>query len=446
MARSANDDRWSKIVRNMKRIVFCFSCLSLMMLWGGMLCHAQFSKYFDPQAICVKYLHTGNYYTERFQLKGFERQGEWAKSRQQLIDPFEYGYQKVELYDLASGELIYSYSFNSLFSEYRTTVAGRKAEVTKSFRECVLIPQPKAPVRMVFYSRDFQQHYAVRLETVFHPAKQRVKTVRQRWEVLEPHVVVDPVHAYDLLIVPEGYARADSAKLRRDVERCAQAILQCTPYKDYAHRISIRAVVAYSRESGISRETDSGEVRKTVAGSSFYTFGSERYLMAEDMWRLHRIATQIPYEHILLLCNTSKYGGGGIYNFYSTVSDNRYFDYVCIHELGHGMAGLADEYFTSEVAVQDFYPENVEPREPNITNLVQFEEKWQDMIVMSMPLPTPPTKQYDGKVGLFEGGGYCAKGIYRPCLTCSMKEIVYDRFCPVCVRAFQRMFDACCDR
>lgn len=405
-----------------------------------------FSKYFDPQTICVRYLHTGNYYEESFQVKGYESQGVWAKSLVNLIDKFEYGYQKVELYDLASGELLYSYSYNTLFSEYRTTEAGRNYKVAKTFRECVLVPLPKEAVRMVFYSRDLQMQYAVRHEIVFDPAKQKVKPVKQKNEVIESHVVAEPAKAYDLLIVPEGYAVADSAKLRRDVERCTQAILQCSPYKDNAYRLNIRAVVAYSKQSGISRETDSVTVRKTVAAASFYTFGTERYLMAEDVWRLHRIAAHVPYEHILLLCNTSKYGGGGIFNFYSTVSDNEHFDYVCIHELGHGIAGLADEYYTSEVAVQDFYPENAEPREPNITNLVQFEEKWQDMIVMSMPTPTPPTKKYDGKVGLFEGGGYCAKGIYRPCLHCSMKEILYDRFCPVCVRAFQRMFDFCCDK
>lgn len=425
----------------MKKHFFLFVIVLL-----GFHANAQFSKYFEPQTVCVRYLHSGNYYEETFKIKGYDLQGEWAKSQQNLLDIFEYGYQKIELFDLKTGDKIYCYSYNSLFEEYRTTDEGRKADVKKTFRECVLIPLPKAPVRLVLYSSDLQKQYVARYETVFDPAKQKMKSYKQKFDLLKTHVVADPRYAYDILIVPEGYSIADSSKLKRDVERCSQAILQCSPYKENAYRLNIRAVVSYSKESGISQEFGPGDVKKTVAASSFYTFGTERYLMAEDLWRLHRIAAQLPYEHILLMCNTSKYGGGGIYNFYSTVSDNEYFDYVCIHELGHGIAGLADEYYTSSVAVKDFYPENVEPREPNITNLVQFEKKWQDMIAMSTPLPTPPTKANEGKIGLFEGGGYCAKGIYRPCLNCSMKEIVYDLFCPVCVRSFQRMFEFCCDK
>ena len=136
--------------------------------------HPQFYQYFEPQTVCVRYLHTGNYYEESFQVKGDESQGAWAKSLVNLIDKFEYGYQKVELYDLASGELLYSYSYNTLFSEYRTTEAGRNHNVAKTFREYVLVPLPKEAVRMVFYSRDLQMQYAVRYEIVFDPSKQKV--------------------------------------------------------------------------------------------------------------------------------------------------------------------------------------------------------------------------------------------------------------------------------
>ena len=260
------------------------------------------------------------------------------------------------------------------------------------------------------------------------------------------HVVAEPSKAYDILLVPEGYAMEDSAKWRRDAERCAAAILNCSPFKENAGRINIRALADYSQESGVSKEDAGMRKKKTLLGASFYTLGTERYLMVEDMWRLASVCGLMPYDHLLVICNTTKYGGGGIYNFHSTVTDNRYFNYVCVHELGHGIAGLADEYYTSEVAVRDYYPEGLEPPAPNITSLVDFDRKWKDMLDPEVPVPTPVEKQYEEVLGVFEGAGYCAKGLYRPRWHCTMMEIKYDDFCPVCQRAFQRMFDFCCDK
>ena len=116
-----------------------------------------------------------------------------------------------------------------------------------------------------------------------------------------------------------------------------------------------------------------------------------------------------------MLVNSTTYGGGGFYNYLtlSTV-DNERSPQVFVHEFGHGFAGLADEYYSSSVAYEEFYNLKVEPWEPNITTLVDFDSKWKTMIADSIPQPTPRIKKYDGVVGLFEGGGYTDKGIYSP--------------------------------
>ena len=44
-------------------------------------------------------------------------------------------------------------------------------------------------------------------------------------------------------------------------------------------------------------------------------------------------------------------------------------------------------------------------------------------------------------VGVYEGGGYSAKGIYRPAYDCRMKTNGYPEFCPVCQRAIRRMIE-----
>ena len=89
------------------------------------------------------------------------------------------------------------------------------------------------------------------------------------------------------------------------------------------------------------------------------------------------------------------------------------------------------------MSVRDFYPEGVEPVEPNLTTLVDFDSKWKDMLEEGTPIPTPTTKNYENKVGVFEGGGYVAEGVYRPAIDCTMHKIMYNRFCPVCLKALQ---------
>lgn len=424
----------------MKRLFFCFLVLFSCVLSA----QVNYDDYFTSQTLAVYYTHTGDKNDDTYSINRYRQHGEWAKSRKSLVDEFEYGNQKVELQDPRTGKTLYSYTYNTLFGEYRMTPEGENQP--KEFQECVLLPMPMEDVRVIFYTRQQGRSYEQKFETIFSPQQQRISPLRQRYATLDLHVVAPAAEAYDLLIVPEGYAEADSVKLRKDVARASQAILGCEPFSENAQRINIRALCCYSKESGISKENSKDSVRHTVLGTSFYTFGTERYLMLEDVWQLHTLCAQVPYEHILILCNTQKYGGGGIYNWYSTVSDNKYFDYVCVHELGHGIAGLADEYYTSEVAVQDFYPEGVEPVEPNITNLVDFSRKWLDMLDPRTKIPTKLTEKTAETLGVYEGAGYCAKGLYRPWKDCTMKEIKYNHFCPVCKRAFNRMFDFCCDK
>lgn len=112
--------------------------------------------------------------------------------------------------------------------------------------------------------------------------------------------------------------------------------------------------------------------------------------------------------------------------------------------MGHLIGGLADEYYTSEVSVQDFYPAGTEPTEPNVTTLVDFDSKWKDLVKEGTPIPTPTSTKnspdYD-RVGAYEGGGYVSKGVYRPTQHCTMNTIVYDDFCPVCLRTLKSMID-----
>lgn len=98
--------------------------------------------------------------------------------------------------------------------------------------------------------------------------------------------------------------------------------------------------------------------------------------------------------------------------------------------------GWGDEY-VGTTSYDDMYARDVEPWEANLTTLVGFKDKfWKAMVPAGTPVPTPDTPEYEGVVGVFEGGGYAAKGVYRPWRNCLMNNLHRtDEFCPVCTKA-----------
>ncbi|PKP23637.1 MAG: hypothetical protein CVU06_07260 [Bacteroidetes bacterium HGW-Bacteroidetes-22] len=227
-------------------------------------------------------------------------------------------------------------------------------------------------------------------------------------------------------------------KFRADVLRVMGYILDKPPFNKYRDRINIYAIEAPSQQSGPDVP---GEhiYNNTVAGSTYYTFDVDRYLTTFDYKTLCNYAATVPYDQIYVLINSTRYGGGGFYNFYTAcTSDNYLTPKVSMHEFGHGFGGLADEYYNAEVAGDEFYNLTIEPWEPNITTRVAFEEKWPGMIDAGTPEPTPRIEAWKGKVGLFEGGGYVSKGIFSPVMDCNMKSNNPDTYCPVCQKAVER--------
>ncbi len=153
------------------------------------------------------------------------------------------------------------------------------------------------------------------------------------------------------------------------------------------------------------------------------------------------------------------------------------------------------------MAYNEFYPAGIEPREPNITALLDPAGlKWKDLLTPDIAVPTPWEKEefdrsdtayqkiraeindkiarmkragapageiakmeeesermskeqaewvdrflaaskFAGKTGVFEGAGYAAEGLYRPAVDCLMFTKGAKPLCPVCERAVRRMIE-----
>ncbi|HEX2963577.1 MAG TPA: M64 family metallopeptidase [Ignavibacteriales bacterium] len=408
------------------------------LLTVSVMAQVEFNDYFEPKTLRIDYFHTGTEKTESISMDELRVEPFFGGSHKNLIDTFEYGKYMLMVYDSASNKLIYSRGYSTLFSEWQTTAEAKKT--TKTFSETVTLPFPKKTIRAEFLSRDRMNRFQKSFEYYINPKNYFISPeLHRKCSTFEVVKSGDPEKKVDLVIIPDGYTKSEMEKFRRDCKKFAQYLFNTTPYKENKDKFNVWGVEAVSEDSGT--DVPAKNVwKKTAVNTTFFTFDLERYLMTSDNKSLRDIAANVPYDQIYILVNTDIYGGGAIYNHYSVcVSDNRFEEYIFTHEFGHGFAGLGDEYYTSDVAYENFYPEGVEPWEPNLTTLVHFENKWKNMVAQNVPVPTPMGKDYEKTVGVFEGGGYVAKGVYRPRMDCTMKSITVNNFCPVCQEAIEKM-------
>ena len=404
--------------------------------------HGQFRKYFKNSTCRIDYYHSGSEEVEYYLEDLILEEPTWYGSRTNLVDTFDFGNYKFEVYDILTGKLLYSRGYSSLFLEYRSTEDARSQ--CGSFPESVVFPFPRKPVRVDFLSRGKDLVWQKQHEIIIDPDDPSIKKIKRKdlsFETLKIHRSGRPKKRLDIVFLPEGYTADQKEKFEADCRAAADDLLGCTPYDSSKDKINIHAVWAPSEEEGTDLPGDS-VWKNTLLHTNFYTFGSERYLTTASYHDVRNVAAHAPNDQIVILVNHPKYGGGGIYNFYSvaTTGDEQ-APFLLVHEFGHAFAGLGDEYYTSDVAVQDFYDLSTEPWEPNLTSLVEFDRKWKDVLPSGTPVPTPDSSAFLEKVGVYEGGGYMTKGLYRPYIDCTMNVVRYNHFCPVCQRAIQRMID-----
>lgn len=399
-----------------------------------------YEKYFTDKVLRFDFMLAGNSSETFVYPVGMKEEQYFAGSRQKLIDPFNYGNFKYEVFDFSGNKLIYSRGFCTLFQEWQSTEEARTTD--RSFYEVATMPFPKAKVRFILSLREKNGSFSRLYETTIDPDDfyiRREKPINTLFSRI--HGSGDPSGSVDLAFIAEGYRADEMEKFRNDVKRLTDVLIAEPPFNDYKDKINIWAVEAVSEDTGTDVPGERIYVN-TVLNSSFYTFGTDRYLTTTDIKAVNDYASVVPHDNIIVLINSERYGGGGVYNYYSgTTAGHKLSPVVFIHEFGHGFAGLADEYYTSDVAYNDFYPLKTEPWEPNITTLISFESKWKNLISKDTPMPTPTEEKYKNTVGLYEGAGYSAKGIYRAETDCRMKSNGPRGYCTVCREAVRKMIE-----
>lgn len=402
---------------------------------------SDFSDIFQDSTLRVDYTFTGTHNSQEIALDELHIGKGWAGRRVNLKTlPLE-GNGQIIMKDSKSGKVIYKTSFSTLFQEWQTSEEA--TQVRKSFENVFQLPLPRqdANVEVVLFNTYRKPickfEHQIKIDDILIRPLPSLPTNPYKYV----HKGGDSEKCIDVAIVAEGYTASEQSTFYADAQRAADEILKYKPFSDYKDYFNFVAVAVPSKESGVSIPHNH-DWKQTALGSHFDTFYSKRYLTTLKIKTLNNSLAGIPYEHILILANTSNYGGGGIYNSYTlSAAHNEHFLPVTVHEFGHSFGGLADEYFYDDQYTNYYHPD-VEPWEPNITTLAQFSAKWQDMLPKKRPIPTPLNDTQDSdtqKIGVYEGGGYMSKGVYRGFRNCRMRTNEVPVFCAVCERALRNL-------
>jgi len=425
----------------MKKLKFISGAFLLAMSAQVSYAAGNFVKLFCDSTIRLDYIVAGDSEKSFVFLDRMHKFGGWAGRRSNLDRVPYLGNGIVTVTDSLSGDTIYRHSFSTLFREWQSTPEAKVA--AKSFQNTFLVPMPRRNARITVELLD-DRHNVVAANTHYYtPGDILMK--RSGTEGKAPYRYLskggDPDKVIDVAILAEGYTTDEMDAFYKDAGRAVKALLSHEPFKSRKNDFNFVAVATPSEDSGVSVPRFN-EWKKTSFGSNFDTFYSARYLTTGNVFDIHESISHVPYEHIIILANCPVYGGGGIYNSYTlTTTGHDKFEPVVVHEFGHSFGGLADEYFYEGDVMEDSYPLDVEPWEPNITTLVDFSSKWEPQLKKGTPVPTPRTEADKYPVGVFEGGGYSFKGIYSPADRCRMRDNEWQGFCDVCAHAINTLID-----
>jgi hypothetical protein len=447
----------------------------------------EFGKFFRDATLRVDYYHTGTKGEERFSVDRMYEEGTWPGSVKNLVDTMNLGEFLLKITDAATNQLIYSRGYSTMFGEWQTTDEAA-AGVQKTFQESARIPFPLRRFQFSIARRTKRMAFEELFTLTIDPASIDIRRNARRVSAPVSDVMVngDSHEKVDLVILGDGYTADEMEKFHRDVKHFTDVLFGTSPFKEKKKCFNVRSVDVVSPQSGID-QPDVHQYKGNALGTTYNTFGSARYVLTEDNRLLRDYASLVPYDYLYIIVNAKRYGGGGIFRLYSTCytigetpETAWQADYVFVHEFGHSFAGLGDEYYSSSVAYNEFYPKGVEPWEPNVTATINRGElKWRQFVDTTTPLPTPWSKaRYDsietergklqrdtpgyaekrqrlieegqrvlheqrlqGVVGAFEGSGYSSTGLYRPAVDCRMFSLSLVDFDPVCRHAIESMID-----
>ena len=421
-------------MRKIVLIAICAVCAAGLSARG-------FEEAFADSTLRVDYIVGGDAATSHILLAKQKKFAGWAGRRHNLDKVPYIGNGTVTVCDSLTGDTLYRQSFSTLFQEWQATDEAKSTQ--RSFEASFLVPLPRRAALITTELLD-NRHRTVASNTHLYSPADILVSQANNPNPAPFHYIHrggEPEKAIDVAILAEGFTSEQMPQFNAKAREAMDALFSHEPFASHKDDFNIVVVETPSVDSCMSVPRRN-EWRSTAFGSQFDTFYSDRYLTSGNVFDIFDAAEHVPFEHLIILANSDVYGGGGIYNAYTlTTTGHDKFRPVVVHEFGHSFGGLADEYFYDGDVMEDSYPTDVEPWEPNITTLVDFDSKWEPMLKKGTPIPTPIDEAERYPTGVYEGGAYSSKGVYRPADHCRMRDNDTPGFCPACQDAITRLIE-----
>ena len=237
----------------------------------------------------------------------------------------------------------------------------------------------------------------------------------------------------NFVFVSDGFKITEMANFRAGVKSITDQLFATVPYKNYRNYINVFAVEVPSTESGANHPKTAFDCPPTsvvtvvdnIFGSTFDYGGIHRLLVPTKESDVTTVLfDNFPdYRQAFVLVNSAEYGGSG--GSLATASMETSSGEIAIHEIGHSLAILGDEYGGGTPASAS--------EKPNTTaTTTRANIRWNKWILPTTPIPTDPS--FKSVIGLFEGAAYSDVGWFRPKADCKMRDLGVP-FCSVCAEA-----------
>ncbi|WP_370477897.1 M64 family metallopeptidase [Tamlana flava] len=243
-------------------------------------------------------------------------------------------------------------------------------------------------------------------------------TLSQIFEIDNIEISGDQDNRINLVILSEGYQSSELAKFITDATNFTNSMFTMSPFSEYSNYFNVYALKVPSNESGADRPSTSTYV-DTFFNATYEAFGSPYLLYYEidgnsanntEAKILNVLADNFPtYDLALILVNSNEYGGSG--GVFPMAYSGYWGANVIVHEMGHSLFNLKDEYYPGDV----LGAEAINMTQETDPNLV----RWKNWL-------------YDNGVGIYQYfDNNVPKDWYKPHQNCIMEKI--DKtFCSVC--------------
>lgn len=220
----------------------------------------------------------------------------------------------------------------------------------------------------------------------------------------------NPTNRIDIVFVGDGYTADELDTYALEVDILAADFFTKEPFNRYAPLFMMHRIDVISNESGVDNDPSPGIYKDTALDMEFWCGGTER-LLCVNTSKAYSYANNAPdVDFVAAIANSEKYGGAGYSSsdLATASSRNGWSSEVLLHEFGHAMGNLADEYNYGGGT----YYNGGEVPEPNASIMTESEmessgKKWAKWLGVN-------NKAFDGLVSTYEGARYYQYGIYRP--------------------------------